>query len=112
MAKYLHDKGTDRLLRDIADAKPAALSVSYEQDDAGNTRFIVNDNAPHSHAKAERIAAILAAALDSFAALQSVMGWYDSSDIAHAMSEKGEQAEYYRTIREARSAIARAGGAA
>ncbi len=107
MAKYLHDKGTDRLLRDIADAKPAALSVSYEQDDAGNTRFIVNDNAPHSHAKAERIAAILAAAPDLLAACKEAREFlndgYPPEEISPQEAVLREQLD---------AAIARAGGAA
>lgn len=45
-------------------------------------------------------------------ALQAVLGWYEDSDIAHAMTEKGEQAEYHRTLRMARAAIAKAEGGA
>lgn len=38
-------------------------------------------------------------------ALRDVLGWYQSSDVAALMTKKGEQAEYHRTVTQARNAL-------
>ncbi len=54
----------------------------------------------------EANARLIAAAPELLEALRDVMGWYDTSDVAHLMTKQGEQAEYQRTLRAARAAIA------
>ena len=43
---------------------------------------------------------------DLLAALEAVMGWYDSGTIARTMRDVGETAAHDKTVREARAAIA------
>ena len=55
-----------------------------------------------------RLGHLFAAAPDLLAALEAVMGWYDSGTIARTMRDVGETAAHDKTVREARAAIARA----
>ena len=53
-------------------------------------------------------AKVLAASRETLAALETVMGWFDTGDIRHAMAEMGETSACNKAIRQARAAIAKA----
>jgi len=67
----------------ITFAPKTLLSVdSYEKDDDGSTRFVVNDHAPHDDKKAERMSRLIEAAPDMLETLYRVQNFLTCSSPA------------------------------
>lgn len=69
--------------------------------------FSAGGNTPHENRSNIRLVVLACNShyklLDAF---KHMIGWFEHSEIAHTMTQMGEQADYHRTIREARAAIA------
>lgn len=87
---------------------PGPWEVVDDTEDPDVTRCVKGSHGEYVCVPLIQDANLIAAAPCLLEALQSVLGWYEDSDIAYAMTKKGEQAEYHRTLRDARSAIAKA----
>jgi len=115
---HLSKQGTNRLNLAVEEHSrtsshtPGKWSVSkgnpkgYVAIDAGGEMLADMVPGERAESNARMIVRAVNAHDSLVAALRDVMGWYESSNVAQTMSKMGEQAEYHRTIRQARAALA------